>query len=673
MPLRSRVQKLSAKPHLCVWKRTSSPTTEKTIRKNILSYLSETTKKPDPNSRRSDIMRAGVDYLTKEPKGRLKAYGFLRDDIARMCGKPFLHLTNNERVEAAHTAWMMRLGKKKIMRTAHQYVLALDPELCKLAADVGISVDDMLTQGGRTVMRRYQEKHCPQEKIGYLMGIHHDREHIHAHIMLFPTTDSGRLLRVSDESAARGGRRPFTEMRETAVTAIDRMFDRTIRRPFMAVFSDPQAEQPKILAFVACDRAKVKFGLGRSPEKQSWITEEYERMRNLPDGELRAALSEGYELLSKRTDIYTDALRTRPEQAAKAEGQLRQLETQVSSEMTEVYRRMKELSSERKNIYNQLGELRHDLTTWRRNRCSNFGLLNGGYAPRDTEVRTWMLKQLSRSDEIGNAMRDWLQRRQDNETCKQLHQEMFIRQAAGEEMLQAERYTKRDPLTEKAIRELSPRIKDKSLSMLETYSKHLMRNAPEEDIIQQLLMARQRAASEAVKKLREEREQLQKKPDALRVERDAQRISRTIVRHAERGRRVEFLNQYHGWRNSGVELPVSRARPQGWKLHGEDQGMATPATDPVFLDGFHERVRASLRLLRRWQQEEKLPQVSFQLQRAAKTAGDGIPMDPEVVDETPGESGDVLQPGGSASQQTGGAGDIVEPTANTTPGNAPER
>jgi hypothetical protein len=53
----------------------------------------------------------GIDYLTKEEKGKIRAYGFLRDDVSALGGNHSHLFDNDARVIACHRAWMDRLSQ----------------------------------------------------------------------------------------------------------------------------------------------------------------------------------------------------------------------------------------------------------------------------------------------------------------------------------------------------------------------------------------------------------------------------------------------------------------------------------------------------------------------------------------------------------------------------------
>jgi len=67
-----------------LWRLTSTTTSVKSIRDNILQYLDETTK-PDVVASATPgkmFLVQGVEYLTKEAQGKLKAFGFNHSDRA---------------------------------------------------------------------------------------------------------------------------------------------------------------------------------------------------------------------------------------------------------------------------------------------------------------------------------------------------------------------------------------------------------------------------------------------------------------------------------------------------------------------------------------------------------------------------------------------------------------
>jgi len=142
-------------------------------------------------------LRAGVDYLTKEPRGEIGVHGFLRRLVEAKTGRQIGTLTNIEKAESVEEIWKIKLAEKGLKKIAHKFVFSLDPEIAKKMREKGIPVDEHLNRIVRETWRRYQDKFYPGQEIGYLDGIHHDRAHPHSHVLLYPQTAQGKPLNVS--------------------------------------------------------------------------------------------------------------------------------------------------------------------------------------------------------------------------------------------------------------------------------------------------------------------------------------------------------------------------------------------------------------------------------------------------------------------------------------------
>ena len=287
-----------------IWRKTSTAKCAKTISENIFSYLDESSKttrstifgvtKQKPYEYVAfgapEAQLAGIDYLTKEETGKVRVYGFLRDDIFKMLGMQPHRLDNDTRVVACHSAWLQRMEAKKGARKfGHKYVLSLDPRFCELMAAAGKDVDAFLIQGLRTVLRRYQEKYYPGDQLGYLAGIHHDRKHIHAHALLFPFTQNGKNLNVSN----RKGDRRLQSMIETANKFVRDYFDREFEFPIRA--SERPLDRVIQHRLIASYLIEEYSKLSPSPQGAlAWLAREQKRIMSLPEPELRDILTKAY-------------------------------------------------------------------------------------------------------------------------------------------------------------------------------------------------------------------------------------------------------------------------------------------------------------------------------------------------------------------------------------------
>jgi hypothetical protein len=63
------------------------------------------------------------------------------------------------------------------------------------------SVDQAMREIWRETLRIYRHRHGfenPEDDVAWICGAHHDTEHTHIHIVLFPTTKSGKILRTNN-------------------------------------------------------------------------------------------------------------------------------------------------------------------------------------------------------------------------------------------------------------------------------------------------------------------------------------------------------------------------------------------------------------------------------------------------------------------------------------------
>lgn len=89
----------------------------------------------------------------------------------------------------------------------YRFVMSMSPEAVAGLTKSNISCDQAMREIWRTTMELYKERHGwndPGEDIAWIAGAHHDTDNAHLHVLLFPTTKSGKLLRTNN---ARGPQR----------------------------------------------------------------------------------------------------------------------------------------------------------------------------------------------------------------------------------------------------------------------------------------------------------------------------------------------------------------------------------------------------------------------------------------------------------------------------------
>lgn len=88
-----------------------------------------------------------------------------------------------------------------------RFILSLAPEAVADLTAANISTDQAMREIWRTTVELYRARHGwsdPSEDLAWVAGAHHDTDNTHMHILLFPTTKSGKLLRTNN---ARGPER----------------------------------------------------------------------------------------------------------------------------------------------------------------------------------------------------------------------------------------------------------------------------------------------------------------------------------------------------------------------------------------------------------------------------------------------------------------------------------
>lgn len=145
------------------------------------------------------------------PLGKLTASGFVFDE-ARRTGllknestkSPGGHMPRRQAhwIRQMTSAWLAELGKSKYnSRTSNgaRFAVSLHPEGLTEILGAGVNPDEALMEILDLTLEKYKRRHgWENEKISFLAGLHHDRNHLHLHAILFPCTESGKALRTSN-------------------------------------------------------------------------------------------------------------------------------------------------------------------------------------------------------------------------------------------------------------------------------------------------------------------------------------------------------------------------------------------------------------------------------------------------------------------------------------------
>ena len=141
-------------------------------------------------------LRPGIDY---QP-GQTKVWSFGRVNHPVYLSHPNpLALSDRERLERVVEWWVKDRAKTKVW--ASHLMFSIDPRLTSaLGAQEStkhLPLDDLLLECVASAMLEYQSKFYPRDQIGFLAGIHHDKGHAHAHVLVHPQTASGRRINLS--------------------------------------------------------------------------------------------------------------------------------------------------------------------------------------------------------------------------------------------------------------------------------------------------------------------------------------------------------------------------------------------------------------------------------------------------------------------------------------------
>ena len=489
-----------------------------------MSYLDETSKADALAEARkvgydavqhgkSVVQENGIDYLTKEEKGKTRAYGFLRDDVTAIGGN-YAHLMDNDaRVIACHRAWMHRLDEHPgVKKSAHKYVLSLDPRFCELMAAAGKDTDALLVQGVRTVMRRYQEKFYPGDRLGYLVGIHHDRKHVHAHVMLFPFTERGQNLHVSDSKE----RKSLTEQRNEA--------NNFIRKYFFTEFDNPikaserpvdKVMQSRMVSYIAW--TSFPKGTIDEDQKTQWVVGEKKRLLALPEADLR-------EVLVKRIETYGVAYEG---MVARVHGKPEELKTlfqnigrqrvdfKLKVKQSEVV--IKEIKDRQQTNRVEFNKAQQAMSNFRFFAAQARGHSVSIYESGTPEQRKWLTDMLS------------------NPTLAE---------------------TARVTMTKQPLQEIIGNMQNRGMANDRLLGEEKNVDRENSDLLRAVFNLR-------LEELKAEREKIKAELDRAYVQRegvmtalDTVKVTESMVTAAGKGRKPVFLEQFEGLKRAGTEFPI---------------------------------------------------------------------------------------------------------------------
>ncbi len=137
-------------------------------------------------------LRPEVDYVPF--RSRVTAFGSAaRPEIYRT--HRFEDLPDAERMKRLRRWWLNDTANETAK--AHHIVFTLDPRLAAAMAQAGVSADAFLLTAVSNAFTEFQSRFYPGDVLGYLVALHHDRAHIHAHVLVHPRTQQGARVNLS--------------------------------------------------------------------------------------------------------------------------------------------------------------------------------------------------------------------------------------------------------------------------------------------------------------------------------------------------------------------------------------------------------------------------------------------------------------------------------------------
>lgn len=141
-------------------------------------------------------LRPGVDYTPGASK--VWSFGYVNHAIYRTHPNP-LAIPESERLDMVVDWWSKDRGNAEIV--ANHLVFSFDPRLTALLGEQQhtkhLPLGDLLVEGVVNSLMEYQSRFYPRDQLGFLVGLHTDRAHAHAHVLVHPMTSHGRRVNLS--------------------------------------------------------------------------------------------------------------------------------------------------------------------------------------------------------------------------------------------------------------------------------------------------------------------------------------------------------------------------------------------------------------------------------------------------------------------------------------------
>lgn len=179
------------------------------------------------------------------PRGQLYLGGFLGKKMRKSKKS-----TSSPLIEPRRTGWIRKIGDmwtyfltkrlrgrkpKDNTPVRHNFSVSLDPKLVKNLFSSGVPAQPFLEQVVKDTWNQYLiEQGWKGDDIGYLYGFHLDTANLHIQMMVFPWTEKGNRLRVSNRAKGKDGKiyNHLTRLSEIATECADKLSHQLIKRKY---------------------------------------------------------------------------------------------------------------------------------------------------------------------------------------------------------------------------------------------------------------------------------------------------------------------------------------------------------------------------------------------------------------------------------------------------------
>jgi hypothetical protein len=142
--------------------------------------------------------RSHVDFKT-EVTERLHVGGFLSHTLSRRTTQGLESMSPRQLVSALDEFWSASTAGRT--KKAYNVVFSIHPGFMSAWIAAGLDPNLLLLTVTRRALERFSRWAYPDDRLGYVVGIHHDRPHIHAHLLLYPVTEKGKGLNLSPNAS----------------------------------------------------------------------------------------------------------------------------------------------------------------------------------------------------------------------------------------------------------------------------------------------------------------------------------------------------------------------------------------------------------------------------------------------------------------------------------------